>query len=219
MLSKSLLKQGFHNSLADSSLFVLSQNQDLVYVLVYVDDILITSNNSALVNQIIRGLGSDFALKDLGNLHYFLGIEVVPTPTGLALSQTKYATELLLKAGMDNCSPCASPSALKSYSTGPDHPFHNPEFYRMIVGSLQYLTLTRPELSFVVNVVCQHMHLPLESHFTAVKRILRFMQGTISQGLHFTKCSFQVNAFSDADWAGDALDRRSTWGLLYLFGS
>lgn len=150
MLSKSLIKQGFHNSLANSSLFVLTQGHDLVYVLVYVDDILITRTNSVLVD-IIQSLGSDFALKDLGTLHYFLGIEVVSTPTGLVLSQTKYATELLLKAGMDSCRPCDSPSTLKSYSPGTDYPFFNPEFYRMLVGSLQYLTITKPELSFTVS--------------------------------------------------------------------
>lgn len=86
MLSTSLVQQGFHNSLADSSLFVYSQDHDLVYVLVYVDDILIIGNNPTLIQRIIAGLGSKFAIKDLGSLHYFLGIEVVKVPTGLILS-------------------------------------------------------------------------------------------------------------------------------------
>lgn len=220
MLSKSLIKQGFINSLADSSLFVFAKASDLVYVLVYVDDILIIGNNTSLVTQIIKGLGSDFALKDLGSLHYFLGIEVIQNSAGVILSQSKYATDLLLKAGMQGCTPCASPSSLKSQpSPTSDSPFPNPEFYRTIVGSLQYLTLTRPELSYAVNSVCQHMHQPRESHFTAVKRILRYVQGSINQGLQFTKDSATLTAFSDADWAGDSVDRRSTGGFCIFLGS
>lgn len=220
MLSKSLVKQGFQNSLADSSLFVLSHQSDLVYVLVYVDDILITGNNSQLVDHIIKGLGSDFALKDLGVLHYFLGIEVLHTPSGMMLSQAKYAKDLLIKAGMDDCRPCASPSSIKSTTLASDLSFESPEFYRTLVGSLQYLTLTRPELSYAVNSVCQHMHHPLDSHFTAVKRILRYVKGSLDQGLCFSKGnSLHVTAFSDADWAGDALDRRSTGGYCVFLGT
>lgn len=100
---------------------------------------------------------------------------------------------------MTSCRPCESPSSLKTSHHGPDLSFANPEFYRMLVGSLQYLTLTRPELSFALNAVCQHMHNPLDSHFTAVKRILRFVKGTLTQGLHFTRGPLQLHAFSDAD--------------------
>lgn len=134
MLSKSLLQQGFYNSKADSSLFILVQGADLVYVLVYVDDILITGSDPSLVDHIIKGLGSKFALKDLGLLHYFLDIEVVPVPEGLVLSQAKYALDLLKKAGMTDCRPCASPSSLKPYRNIPDFPFSNPEFYRTLWG-------------------------------------------------------------------------------------
>lgn len=219
MLSSRLLKKGFHNSLADSSLFILSQGSDHVYVLVYVDDILITSNNPSLVTQIIQSMGTNFALKDLGHLHYFLGIEVVSVPQGLMLSQAKYTLDLLKKGGMTDCRPCASPSSLKPSLNLPDVPFSNPKFYRTLVGYLQYLTLTRPEISFSVNAVCQHMHHPLTSHFTAVKHILRYLRGTINQGLLFTKGALQFFAFSDADWAEDSVDRRSAGGYCVYFGS
>lgn len=99
-----------------SSLFILVQGVDLVYVLVYVDDILITGSDASLVDHIVKGLGSKFALTDLGLLHYFLGIKVVPVPEGLMLAQAKYALDLLKKAGMTDCRPCASPSSLKPYS-------------------------------------------------------------------------------------------------------
>lgn len=220
MLSQSLISLGFQNSLADSSLFVLHKGTDLVYVLVYVDDILVTGSSSDLVAHIISQLSSSFALKDLGSLHYFLGIEVLPTATGLVLSQAKYALSLLTKAGMIDCRPCASPSSLKPISPENMSPMSNPELYRSLVGSLQYLILTRPELSFAVNSVCQHMHNPLEyCHFTAVKRILRYVKGTLDLGLAFSKSSLTLSAFSDADWAGSAIDRRSTGGYCVFLGS
>lgn len=123
-------------------LFIYSQDHDLVYVLVYVDDILITGNNPALIQRIIASMGSKFAIKDLGSLHYFLGIEVVNVPTGLILSQTKYAQDLLQRAGMSDCRPCASSSSLKPPALPADSLFTYPDFYRAIVGSFQYLTLT-----------------------------------------------------------------------------
>lgn len=114
---------------------------------------------------------------------------------------------------------CASPSSLKaSVPTGTDSPFVNPEFYRTIVGSLQYLTLTRPDISFSVNAICQHMHKPVDSDFTSVKRILRYLKGSLHQGLHFTKGSLQLSAFTDADWGGDSTDRRSTGGYCIFLG-
>lgn len=202
MLSHSLLKQGFSNSLADSSLLIYSKGKDLVYVLVYVDDILVTGNNTTLISDIVQKLGSDFALKDLGPLHYFLGIEVHSVAEGLLLSQSKYASDLLKKAGMTDCRACDSPSSLKPCPATPDSLYPYPEVYRTIVGSLQYLTLTRPDISFAVNAVCQHMHSPMDSHFTSVKRILRYIKGTLTQGLLFTKGDLKLSAFSDADWAG-----------------
>jgi hypothetical protein len=144
-----------------------------------------------------------------------LGIEVLYTPAGLVLSQAKYAKELLSKTGMTDCRPCGSPCVIKS-----DDPnlslFDNPEFYRSIVGSLQYLTLTRPDLSFAVNAVCQHMHSPTVHHFNAVKRIIRYVQGTLHQGLQFLKGSFAINAYSDADWAGDSSETRLNLVILRI---
>lgn len=89
----------------------------------------------------------------------------------------------------------------------------------MVVGSLQYLTLTKPEISFVVNVACQHMHAPHQSHFIAVKRILRYVQGSLYQGIFFAPGSLTVTAFSDADWAGNHIDKRSTTGYCVFLGS
>lgn len=141
------------------------------------------------------------------------------TPTGLLLSQSKYALSILQKGGMLDCRPCSTPSSLKPAPLDDDNPMTYPELYRTIVGSIQYLTITRPDISFAVNSVCQHMHRPLEKHFTAVKRILRYVKGTLSYGLQFTKSSLTLSAFTDADWAGNALDRRSTGGYSVFLGT
>ncbi|KAM1319725.1 hypothetical protein ACFX2H_004687 [Malus domestica] len=103
-------------------------------------------------------------------------------------------------------------------------PYNNPALYRSVVGALQYLTFTRPDIAFAVHQVCQFMQRPMESHFSAVKRILRYLKGTLNLGIHYVRGGLEVNsdtirAFSDADWAGDPNDRRSTTGFVVFLGS
>ncbi|XP_058189451.1 uncharacterized protein LOC131307050 [Rhododendron vialii] len=156
-------------------------------------------------------------MKDLGLVSYFLGISVQSHDHGYFLSQSKYAGKILAKAGMVECKPCATPIALESVSSTTDSPpFGNPSLYRSIIGALQYLTITRPELAYAVNQACQHMASPTTADFTTVKRLLRYVQGTIDHGLSFTPGSFNLQAFSDFDWAGDSIDRRSTSSALAL---
>ncbi|XP_028069016.1 uncharacterized protein LOC114271601 [Camellia sinensis] len=159
-------------------------------------------------------------MKELGLLNYFLGIFVHTFSSGYFLSQTKYATELLAKPGMLSCKPYSSPMALKS-SSHPDSavPFSNPSFYRSIIGALQYLTITCLDLSFAVNFACQFMHQPLNCHFAAVKHLLRYLKGTLTHGLQFSSGLLLLNAYSDSDWAGNSLDRRSTTSYCVFLGS
>lgn len=171
---------------------------------------MITGSDTSYIQSLIVQLSQKFVMKDLGTLNYFLGIEVVTSPTGLFLSQSKYAAELLVKAGMVDCKPSCSPASVKPGIPDSDPFFVDVQLYRTLVGSLQYLTLTRPELSYSVNVACQHMHAPKLSHFMAVKCILRYIKGSVHQGLHFVKGPLCLTAFADSDWAGDPVDRRST---------
>ncbi|XP_028118057.1 uncharacterized protein LOC114315643 [Camellia sinensis] len=157
-------------------------------------------------------------MKELGLLNYFLGISVTSSPSGYILSQPKYASEILAKAGIHDCKPYSSLMATKVVLPEMDSSFSHPSLYRSLVGALQYLTLTRPDLSFTVNYLCQFLQNPLNSHFSAVKRLLRYLKGTLSHGLHFTSGPLVLNAFSDSDWAGSALDRRSTTGYCVFLG-
>ncbi|XP_028082737.1 uncharacterized protein LOC114284061 [Camellia sinensis] len=176
-------------------------------------------NNSSHISSLITQLNSVFALKDLVPISYFLGIQVTHTPSGLFLSQPKYAIDILTKAGMLDCKPYSSPMSLKNSATADSSLlFSNPSLYRSLVSVLQYLTITRPDLAISVNQACQFMHTPTNGHFCAVKRLLRYLKGTLSHGLCFTLGSFDLQVFSDADWAGDSSDRRSISGYCVFFG-
>ena len=138
------------------------------------------------VQRLLHQLRDDFALKDLGSLHYFLGIEVLADSEGLLLTQSKYAKELIQKSGLANCKAVPTPMTLSEKLTaagGDTLDDATSTRYRSIVGGLQYLTLTRPDIAFAVNKVCQFLHSPTSDHFTAVKRIQRYISGTIDFGL------------------------------------
>lgn len=216
-----LVKWAFCSSKCDQSLFTRVHGNEILYILVYVDDIIITGNSSTQIAKVIMTLNGIFALKDLGNLNYFLGIEVkVRSDGGLFLSQTKYIQDLLQKAGMVIAKGVKTPmtSGLKLFKEGTNH-FQDVHRYRSIVGALQYATITRPEICFAVNKVCQFMQAPLEEHWKAVKRILRYLAGTHSLGLTLRPSrSRALVAYCDADWASDVNDRRSTSGFCIFFG-
>ncbi|BBG99180.1 hypothetical protein Prudu_008784, partial [Prunus dulcis] len=211
-LSSSLLQLQFVGSKMDSSLFVFNDRTTIIYVLVYVDDIIITGNNSAAIGKVISALSSTFALKDLGILHYFWALRWYPI-------LRKYIIDLLKRSHLADIKPIDTPMASSSKLSKSDgEPLSNPQQYRSIVGALQYVTLTRPELSFSVNKVCQFMHNPTSEHWASVKRNLRYLK-TISHGLFLSKSSSHaIQAFCDADWAGCPDDRRSTSGFAIYLG-
>jgi histone deacetylase 1/2 len=205
-------------------LLIHTQQGTSTYVLIYVDDILITGSSSQLINDLINKLHAQFALKRLGQVDYFLGLEVHHLPSGaLLLNQSKYIRDLLCKADMEDSNPIGSPMVsscrLSKFSTDS---MADPSLYRSVVGALQYATLTRPDIAFSVNKVFQFMAHPLDTHWKAVKRILRYLKGTLSHGLLINPSTtgppFSLCAYSDADWATDQDDRRSVSGSCIYFG-
>ena len=176
----------FVPSTADTSLFLLHRPEVTIYLLVYVDDIIVVSSSPAATDRLVHGLRTEFAVKDLGPLHYFLGVEVTHSSHGMCLGQHKYAGDLLRRAGMSSCNPSLTPMSSTENLSTLSGDLLDPESaseYRSIVGGLQYLTVTRPDLSFSVNKVCQFLHAPRSSHWSAVKRILRYVQHTLTLGL------------------------------------
>jgi hypothetical protein len=205
--SAKLIAIGFWVSTTDSSLFIYKKHGVTMFLLVYVDDIIVTNSSSIAVDALLKDLASEFTLKDLGDLLYFLGIQVTKRiDGGIMLCQEKYHMDLLERVVMKSCKAVATPistSEKLSIQGGTQLGENDSMQYRSIVGALQYLTLTRPDLSYVVNKVCQFLHAPTTIHWMVVKRILRYLKGTLRLGITLTPSkSTLVSAFSDADWAG-----------------
>ncbi|XP_019087286.1 PREDICTED: uncharacterized protein LOC104727565 [Camelina sativa] len=188
---------------ADASLFVNRCGLDVVYVLVYVDDMLITGNNNAIVTRFIAHLAARFSLKDLGDLRYFLGIEATRTSTGLHLMQRRYIIYLLTKMNMLNARPVTTPMApTPTLTLTFGSPYDDPRQYRAVIGSLQYLAFTRTDIPYAVNRLSQFIHRPTDLHWQAAKQILRYLVGTSTLGIFFrANTPLSLHAFSDADWS------------------
>jgi histone deacetylase 1/2 len=190
---------------------------------VYVDDIIVASSTDKATAALLHDLKEKIALKDLGDLHYFLGIEVSKARDGIVLTQDKYASDLLKRVNMADCKPVSTPlstseklSLYEGSLLGPDDATR----YRSIVGALQYLTLTKLHIAFSVNKVSQFLHAPTTVYWAAVKRIITYLKQCTRMGLHIHKSlSNLVSAFSDVDWAGNIDDRRSTGEFAVFLGS
>jgi histone deacetylase 1/2 len=222
-LSMKLQSLGFKPSRADTSLFFYNKGNISMFVLIYVDDIIVASSVPSATTSLLSDLNKEFALKDLGDLHYFLGIEVNKVSDGIILSQEKYASDILKRVGMSDCKSVNTPMSTSEKLSVHEGDLLGPSDatqYRSMVGALQYLTLTRPDISFAVNKVCQYLHAPTTVHWSAVKRILRYVKHTMKLGLKIGKMSsLLVSGFSDADWVGCIDDRRSTEGFAIFLGS
>ena len=173
----------------------------LVYVLIYVDDIIVTGNSLSKITSFIKYLSSRFSLKDLGDLSYFLGMEARRTTTGLQLTQVNYITDILAKTKMTHSKAVATPMHSTQHLTQKGGTaLDDPLTFRAIVGSLQYLCLTRPDIAFVVDRISQFMHCPTTLHLEAAKRVLRYLAGTAIKGIFFSrKTPLSLHAYSDAD--------------------
>ncbi|GJY12893.1 ribonuclease H-like domain-containing protein [Tanacetum coccineum] len=212
-------RAGFYHSHCDSSLFICRQGSQVAYLLIYVDDIILTASSPALLQQIIASLHKEFDMTDLGALNYFLGIFADRFSTGLFLSQRKYALQLLERAHMVNCNPSRTLVDTES-KLGPEGvPIQDLTLYRSLAGGLQYLTFTHPDLSYAVQQVCLYMHDPKEPHFAALKRILRYVRGTMDFGLQlYASATTSLVGYTDADWAGCPSTRMSTSGYCVFLG-
>ncbi|XP_070033010.1 uncharacterized mitochondrial protein AtMg00810-like [Nicotiana tomentosiformis] len=181
---------------ADHSVFYKhSSHGKCIFLIVYVDDIVITGDDHE-------------------------GIEVAQSGSGIVISQRKYALDILEDTGMLNCKPVDSPMDPNTKLVpGQGKPLKDPGRYRRLVGKLNYLTITRPDISFAVSVVRQFLQSPCDSHWDAAIRILRYVKGSLRQSLLYENKGYaDIVGYSDADWAGSPSDRRSTSGYCILIG-
>ena len=217
--SNFLLEFGFECSKSDPSLFTYHHKEKTLLLLLYVDDILLTGNSEHLIQDLLKSLNTRFSMKDLGKPKYFLGIQIEETEEGLFLHQEGYATDILHQAGMSDYNPM--PTHLPIVLDDPESElFPEPTYFRSLAGKLQYLTITRPDIQFAVNFVCQRMHAPTVADFGLLKRTLRYVKGTLRAGLDITSDpNMPLTAFCDRDWSGCKDTRRSTAGFCIFVGS
>jgi hypothetical protein len=215
-----ITSHGFTTSQSDPSLFIYASGTILAYFLVYVDDLLLTGNDASFLNHFIQSLSNRFSLKHMGTPHYFLGIELVPSRTGLFLSQHKFIRDILEKFDMDAAKPTHTPLSTSTTLTLNDGTAAaDSTLYRQIIGALQYLNLTRPDLSFAINKLSQFMHKPTSLHLQHLKRLLRYLKATLNYGILLRKSTaLNLQAYTDADWGGNADDRTSTSAYLIYVG-
>ncbi|KAG8474090.1 hypothetical protein CXB51_033670 [Gossypium anomalum] len=209
------------DQLSDASLFFWATTDSTTYVLVYVDDIIVNGSTSVSVNAFIQQLHNNFSLKDIGDLHYFLGIEVTQTSIGcLHLCQRKNIQDLLARSSLTNAKSVHTPMISFSILSKDkrDH-LSDPTEYRSLSGALQYVVMDRPAIIYTVNCVCQFMHAPTTVYWVALKRILRYLCGTIDYELVFHPSDrLSLVGYVDANQGLDFDDRRSTTGYYIYFG-
>lgn len=182
-LTNFLLGLVFKRVVSDILLYMLSTQPLSIYLIVYVDDFIITGRHAPTLNHFIQQLPNQFALKDLGTLSYFLGVEVIPTTHGLFVTQRQYIIDLLGRLGMTDTKPAPMPMVVTQSLIAASTTLDVPKDYRFVVGGLQYLTLTRPNVTFAVNRQSQYMHSPTTTHWAALKRLIRCLCGTLDKDL------------------------------------
>ena len=212
---------GMLRSTADHSVFYHHNSSgQCIYLVVYVDDIVITGSDQDGIQKLKQHFFTYFQTKDLGKLKYFLGIEIAQSSFGVVISQRKYALDILEETGMLDCKLVDTPMDPNvKLVLGQRESLGDPGRYRRLIGKLNYLIITRPDISFPVSVVSQFLQSPCDSHWDAVIRILRYIKSTPGQGvLYENRGHTQVIGYTDVDWADLPTDRRSTSGYCVFIG-
>jgi hypothetical protein len=220
-LDSSLLKLGFTRSTSEHAVYLRGHGERRLIVGVYVDDLVITGGNQQDIYKFKQEMKSTFQMSDLGLSKYYLGLEVMQSKEGITVCQRAYATKILDVAGLSDCKPSETPMEprLKLSKTSAA-PAVNPTQYRSIVGSLRYLVNSRPDIAFAVGYVSRFMEAPTAEHLTAVKRILRYISGTLHFGCFYQKGrEAKLVGYSDSDLAGDIDTRKTTSGILFFLGN
>ncbi|XP_043687853.1 uncharacterized mitochondrial protein AtMg00810-like [Telopea speciosissima] len=218
--SAALCDFGFCHSESGHSLFYLNRGAASVFIILYVDDLVITRSEISLIEEVKAMLHARFHIKDLGTLKYFLGIEVARSANGLTLNQRKYALDILKDCGLLGTRPMDTPMEQNlKLDNELGTLLSDPSSYRRLVGRLIYLTVTRPDITHAVDILSQFMHQPRQTHLDAAHRLLRYLKATIGQGLHFScNSTLELCAYCDSDWASCPMTRCSTTGYCIFLG-
>ncbi|GJS03539.1 retrovirus-related pol polyprotein from transposon TNT 1-94 [Tanacetum coccineum] len=220
MLSSFLISNDFSKGSVDPTLFIRREGNELILVQIYVDDIIFAASTPELCDLFAKIMCSKFKMSMMGKISFFLGLQISQSPKGIFINQSKYALESLKKYGYESCDPVDTPMVEKSkLDEDKEGKAVDPSHYRGMIGTLLYLTASRPDLQFAICMCARYQARPTEKHLNAVKRIFRYLKGTVHRGLWYPKdSSFALTAFADADHAGCQDTRRSTSGSIQLLG-
>ncbi|GKB17222.1 retrovirus-related pol polyprotein from transposon TNT 1-94 [Tanacetum coccineum] len=214
-LSNFLMSKGFTKGTIDPTLFKIKYGEDILLVQIYVDDIIFGFTNPKYSKRFEKLMHSRFEMSLMGEMKFFLGLQIHQSPKGIFINQAKYALEILKKHNMDNCHSIGTPLATKPKLDVDlsGEPVDQSD-YRSKIGSLMYLTSSRPDLVQAVCYCARYQARPTQKHLKEVKRIFKYLKGTINMGLWYPKDSgFELTAFSDADHAGTFSDADQQWGV------
>lgn len=210
---------GFIRAPSDLGIYSFTRNSSVLLLALYVDDLLLLSNDASLVTFAKSLLGSHFSMKDLGAVKSFLGMDVSQAPGRVSICLSRYLSKVLADFNMTDCNPVSVPlsPSLDLTSFSPDEQFPDASRYRSMVGKLLFASNTvRPDLSYAVSVLSRYIKDPKEVHMKAAKQVLRYVKGTLDAGLLYRSVgSFQLIGYCDADWANDKSDRASNTGYVF----
>ncbi|KAA3482589.1 Retrovirus-related Pol polyprotein from transposon TNT 1-94 [Gossypium australe] len=218
-LTSAVTSLDYIQSSSDFSLFIKKDVVSFTALLVYVDDVILAGDNLDEIARVKAFLDSTFTIKDLGDLKYFLGLEVARSSAGIHLCQRKYALDILSDFGFLDCKPVKTPMATTiprdaSVKLLPDN-----TLFRKLIGRLLYLVFTRLDIAFAIQRLSQFLDQPTVTHLQAAHHVLRYLNGCPASGLFFSASSSPVlKAFSDSDWAGCLVTRRSVTGYYLFYG-
>lgn len=219
-LSTFLLDNKFEKGTTDTTIFYKKRKGEILLVLIYVDDIIFGSTNKKYCDKFSKLMESEFEMSMMGELNFFLGLQIKQSEEGIFINQAKYVNDILSKYKLSDCSVKKTPMSPGSkLDSDPSGKSVECKLYRGMIGSLLYLTASRPDIMFATCLCARFQANPKESHLFSVKRILRYLKGTKNLGLWYPKDSgFELLAYTDSDYGGCRLDRKSTSGSCQLLG-
>lgn len=216
------IKEGFEKCPSKHTLFVkVDTEKGMLIVTIYVVDLIFTGNNHETFEKFKISMKKVFDMTDLGKMRYFLGVEVFKNAERIFISQSKYAKEVLERFGMYMSKLVQNPMVPgRKLSKEGSGSAVDATTYKQMVGSLIYLTATRPDLMFAVCLISRYMEQPTELHLQASQRIMRYLKGTVELGIQYRRdAKVKLTTFTDSDYARDVDDRKSTSGYVFLLGS
>ncbi|TLX69571.1 hypothetical protein E9993_22875, partial [Labilibacter sediminis] len=220
-LTAYLVENGYRRGAIDNTLFIKNQGTDIILAQIYVDDIIFGSTSEKLSKEFADIMAQKFEMSMMGKMSFFLGLEVQQSKSGISICQSKYIAEMLAKYSLSDCksakTPVSKTDKLHADPTGADV---NHSLYRGMIGSLLYLTASRPDIMFTTILCARFQACPKESHLIAVKRIFRYLKHTSNLALWYPRDSaFDLYGYTDSDYAGCNIDKKSTSGGCHFLGN